>query len=401
MHIRQNYLNKIQPFVKKPVIKIITGMRRVGKSYFLLQIIAELEKSGVKKDAVLYINKESLDFDFIKSYADLDKYVNKTFSGVKGRKYLFIDEIQEIKEWEKAVVSFFAKNDFDIYITGSNAHLLSSEIATLLSGRYVEIPIYALSFQEFLQFRGDKKESTEKEFLRYLRFGGLPVLHHFEFSEENVYPYISSIYDTILLKDVISKHQIRNVHLLENITRFIFDNIGNILSAKKISDYLKSQKLRVGVETVQNYLSYLAAAYVINKVPRYDLKGKRILEIHEKYFLGDVGIRHAISGYRESDISGVLENIVYLELKRKGYKVFIGKMNDKEIDFIAEKERKRIYVQVAYLLASEKTINREFNVLRNIKDNYPKYVVSMDTVFGDDFEGIQRLHIVDFLLKDK
>jgi len=397
MHKRIKYLQKIQPFINKPVIKIITGMRRVGKSFFIKQIINELFLQKIKKSQILYINKESLDFDDIKNYQDLNIYVKKYFEKNKKQKYLFIDEVQEIQDWEKTVVSLFSEG-IDIYITGSNSHLFSSEIATKLSGRYISFPIYTLSFEEFLQFRGNKKKSLDTEFLKYLRFGGLPVLHHFSFAEEEVFNYIKSIYNTILLKDVIDKYKIRNISLLENITRFVFDNIGNIFSAKKISDYLKSQNIKVGVETVQNYLSYLSSTFVITKIPRFDIKGKKILEIHEKYFLGDTGIRHALIGYRESDINGILENIVYLELKRRGYKVFIGKIKDLEIDFIAEKAQKKIYVQVAYLLKSKNTILREFGALEKIQDNYPKFVLSMDQSFGTDYKGIQRLNIIDFLL---
>jgi predicted AAA+ superfamily ATPase len=214
-----------------------------------------------------------------------------------------------------------------------------------------------------------------------------------------VYQYISSLYNTILLKDVIKRHNIRNVNLLENITRFVFDNVGNIFSAKKISDYLKSQQMKIGVETVQNYIAYLLSTFAIHKVSRYDIKGKRLLALHEKYYLGDIGMRHALLGYREGDLAGVVENLVFLELKRRGYKVYIGKLGDKEIDFIAEKEKQKIYIQVAYMLPTFEIVDREFSVLKQIKDNYPKYVISLDTAFGDDIEGVKRINLVDFLFK--
>ena len=398
MYKRNLYLNKIRPYINKPVIKVLTGMRRVGKSYLLRSIIEDLRASNIADNQILYINKESLDFDFIRNYRDLDKYVKDCLGEVQAPKYLFVDEIQEIRQWELAITSCFAEGDFDIYITGSNAHLLSSEIATLISGRYIEIPIYSLSFEEFLLFRDKRKKSKDEEFATYLWAGGLPAIHHFDFNQEVVYQYISSIYNTILLKDVIMRNNVRNVSLLENITKYIFQNVGNIFTAKKVSDYLKSQKLRVGIETVQNYISYLVSTFAIYKVPRYDVKGKRLLELHEKYYLGDVALRHALLGYREGDISGVLENLVFLELRRRGYQVAIGKVGNQEIDFIAEKENRKIYVQVAYLLASPETIEREFSVLRSIKDNYPKYVISLDTVFGKDFAGIQRVNLIDFLL---
>ncbi len=398
MHTRNLYLGKILPFVDKPVIKVITGMRRAGKSCLLKLIIEKLEQQKEKKRSFLYINKESLDFDFIKNYRDLNEYVEGFFKPVQGNKYLFVDEIQEVIEWEKAITSFLARGDIDIYITGSNAHLLSSEISTLISGRFIEFPVYTLSFEEFLLFRDEKNMDTNTEFSNYLTFGGFPAIHHFEFNKEVIYQYINSLYSTILLKDVIKRNNVRNVNLLEKITQYIFDNVGNIFSAKKISDYMKSQKMNVGIETVQNYVSYLLSTFALHKVTRYDVKGKRRLALHEKYYMGDIGLRNALLGYKEKDISGLLENIVYLELKRRGYQLHIGKFENKEIDFIAEKEDRKIYVQVAYLLTTPETIEREFSVLKQIKDNYPKYVISMDTVFGTDFEGIQRNNLVDFLL---
>jgi len=400
MYTRNSYSEKIRPFINKPVIKVITGMRRSGKSYFVKQVIEQLIAESVPEKNILYINKESLEFDFIRDYRDLHDHVQEVFSGITDKKYLFVDEIQEIESWEKAITSFFSEGDLDIFITGSNAHLLSSEISTLISGRYIEFPIYPLGFNEFLQFRDDKRGTSEEEFRRFLRFGGLPVLHHFDFNEEVVYQYINALYSTILLKDVIKRNNIRNISLLENVTRFIFDNIGNIFSAKKVSDFLKSQRINVAVETVHNYVSHLISSFAVYKVPRYDIKGKRLLELHEKYFLGDIGFRNALLGYREQDISGILENVVFLELKRRGYQVAIGKLGDLEIDFIAEKGTQKIYIQVAYLLAHPATIDREFSVLKKIKDNYPKMVLSLDTFIGEDVDGIRRMNLIDFLMAD-
>jgi uncharacterized protein len=397
MYTRTIYTERIKPFIGKPVIKVITGMRRSGKSTFVKQIIEHLLAESVPEKNILYINKESLDFDFIRDYRDLNAYVQQSFSGNTEKKCLFVDEIQEIENWEKAVTSLFSEGEYDIYITGSNAHLLSSEISTLISGRYIEFPIYTLGFNEFLQFRDDKRETVEAEFRHYLRFGGLPALHHFDFNEEVVYQYINALYSTILLKDVIKRNNIRNISLLENITKYIFDNVGNIFSAKKVADYLKSQRIGVGVETVQNYFSYLVSSHALHKVPRYDIKGKRLLELNEKYYLGDIGFKNALLGYRDQDISGILENIVFLELKRRGYQIAIGKLGDLEIDFIAEKPNKKIYIQVAYLLAHPATIDREFSVLKKIKDNYPKIVLSLDTVIGEDVDGIRRMNLIDFL----
>jgi len=376
-------------------------MRRSGKSYFLKQIIELLRRDGIDEKNILSIDKELMDFDFIKNYQDLDRFVNEKFSSIPGHKFLFVDEIQEIIQWEKTINSLLKKGETDIFITGSNAHLLSSDLATLLSGRYIEFPIYTLSFKEFLLFRGDRKSDPVVEFKNYLRFGGLPALHHFEFIEDVVYQYIQSVYNTILLKDIIERNNVRNVHLLENINKYIFDNIGNIFSAKKVSDYLKSQRLNVGVDTVQNYIGYFLSTFAAYKVQRYDIRGKRLLEINEKYYAGDVGIRHAVLSYKESGISGFLENLVFLELKRRNYNIYIGKLGEKEIDFIAEKDSKRIYLQVSYLLSTEETIRREIAPLQEIKDNYPKYVLSMDTLLGNDFEGINRVYIPDFLLSDE
>lgn len=398
MYKRKQYLAKLSPFLAKPVIKVITGMRRVGKSYFLQQVMEKLRSDGVAEKNILYIDKESLDFEAVETYRDLNSVVKKSLTGVPGQKYLFVDEVQEIDEWERAITSLSRKRNIDICITGSNAHLLSSELATLISGRYIEFPIYALGFSEFLLFRNEAKPDREKEFLNYLRFGGMPAIHHFALEEEIIYQYVASIYNTILLKDVVKRNSVRNVDLLERINRYLFDNIGNIFSAKAIADYLKSQRLRVGVDTVQNYVSYLTGALLVHKVPRYDIKGKRLLEIHEKYYLGETGMRHALLGYREADISGILENIVFLELKRRGYRISIGKLGNREIDFIATREREKIYLQVCYLLASPETVEREFGPLQAVPDNYPKYVLSMDTAFGSDINGVRRLNLVDFLL---
>lgn len=397
MYNRDLYTKRIAGYLSTPVVKVITGMRRVGKSYFLKLIMAHLRAQGVTEARTIYIDMESLDYDFIHTYHDLNNYIRKKSKDVSGGISLFIDEIQEIENWEKCVASLLGSEKYDIFISGSNAGLLSSELATLLSGRYIEFPIYSLGLNEFVQFMGKDEKDAEELFPMFLKFGGFPALHHFDLDQEIVYQYISSLYNTILLKDVIKRHKVRNISLLENITMYAFENIGNVFSAKKLSDYLKSQRMSLGVETVQNYLSYLCATFALYKVKRYDIKGKRLLELHEKYFLGDIGLRHALLGYREADIGGILENIVFLELKRQGYEVFIGKFGTYEVDFVATRADEKIYIQVCYLLASQETVDREFRPLLAIKDNYPKYVVSMDTLFGKDYQGIRRLNIIDFL----
>ena len=399
MHKRNLYMDRIKPFINKPVVKVITGLRRVGKSYFMRLIMDDLKLQNISNKQIIYIDMESMDFDFIRNYQQLDDFIKHTLEPSPERKiYLFIDEIQEIEGWEKCIASYLGSGNYDIYLTGSNAGMLSSELATLLSGRYIEFPIYSLSFCEFLDFMGKEKMQAQNHFPLYLQYGGFPALSHFDLDKEVVYQYISSLYNTILLKDVVKRYQVRNITLLENITKYTFDNIGNIFSAKKITDYLKSQKLSIGVETVQNYLSYLCSTFALHKVQRYDIKGKRLLELHEKYYLGDIGLRHALLGYREADIAGMLENLIFLELKRRGYDIFIGKHGTREIDFIATKADDKLYIQVSYLLSSKETIEREFSPLLAIRDNYPKYVLSMDTIFGSDYDGIKRINLVDFLL---
>jgi predicted AAA+ superfamily ATPase len=398
MHNRDLYIDKIKKFINKPVIKVITGMRRVGKSCFLQLLIDEIKGQGVGSKQIIYINFDLLEFDNLRDYRALDLHIREQSAAIKKKKiYLLIDEVQEVEKWERCIESLYSDGNYDIYLTGSNANMLSSELATKISGRYVEFPIYSLSYPEFLQFTPLEKMPSDDKFKNYLIYGGFPALPHFDYDKEVIYQYISSLYSTILLKDVVKRNNLRNITLLENITRYVFDNIGNIFSSKRISDYLKSQKMSIGVETVQNYLTHLCSTYVIHKVQRYDISGKRILELYEKYYLGDISLSHSIIGYRENDISGMLENIVFLELKRRGYSVFVGKLGEYEIDFIATKDEEKFYIQVTYLLASEGTVNREFGPLLKIKDNYPKYVLSMDTIFGNDYEGIKRINLVDFL----
>ncbi len=373
-------------------------MRRVGKSCLLRLLSHELLARGMPKNNLVLIDKESMDFDDLRTDRNLHAYCDRLFKKCKGAKALCIDEVQEIQDWERAIASLGGRGDIDIILTGSNAQLLSSELATKLSGRYIEFPIYSLSFSEFLEFRGKRREYSEEEFRLYVRYGGLPALHQMELCDEVAYQYLSAIYSTILLKDIVARHSIRQVPLLEKVAQFLFDNTGQIISANRIANYLKSQRIQVGVDTVLNYLGYFQEALVAHRTQRYDIKGRHLLELHEKYYLNDIGLRHALLGYREADIAPLLENLVFLELKRRGYSVTIGKLGDREIDFIATKENAKIYIQVAYLLASAKTIEREFSPLADIPDNYPKLVLSMDPVFGADREGVRRVFLPEFLL---
>ncbi len=393
---RDEYLNFIENYIDKPIVKVLVGMRRVGKSAIIKLLINKLLKKNISASNILYINKESLEFDEIKNYKDLYRYAINYFKGIKNRKYIFIDEIQEIAEWEKSVNSFLADNYGDITISGSNSKLLSSELATLLSGRYIEIPVYPLTFKEFLQFRS-KKTDTETEFKNFLRYGGLPGIHLLPLKDDTIFAYLNSILNTVLYSDVIIRHKIRDAAVFDRVVKYLFDNIGNITTAKKIADYFKSQKVKVSVDTVLNYITYLETSLIINRVPRYDIKGKKFLEFHDKVFLNDIGLRNGLIGYREKDINGLLENIVYKELQSRGYKVSVGVLNQLEIDFIAEKQNDIKYIQVCYLLNSEDTVEREFGSLEKISNNYEKIVVSMDKFFPEERNGIFHKYLIDFL----
>ncbi|GAB6183363.1 ATP-binding protein [Thermodesulfovibrio hydrogeniphilus] len=396
---RDKYIEYIKKYLGTPVIKVLVGMRRAGKSSLIKLLINDLVLQDVPLENIVYINKESLEFEDIKTYKDLYSFVSGKLKELRGQKFIFIDEIQEIEAWEKAVVSFLAESLGDIIITGSNSHLLSSELATLITGRYIEIFVYPLSFKEFLYFRG-KTGNIEDEFKNYLKFGGLPGIHHLLFEEEVIFNYLNSVLSTILYKDVIVKNKIRDVALFDKTVRYIFDNIANVTTAKRIADYFKSQKIKASIDTILNYLKYLENALLIHKVPRYDLKGKKYLEFYDKIFLNDIGLRNGLIGYIEKDINAVLENIVYLHLKTNGYVVSIGKLNGMEIDFIAQRQNETKYIQVAYLLTDDKVIKREFENLLSIPDNYEKIVISMDKFFVKDIKGIKHKYILDFLLEE-
>jgi predicted AAA+ superfamily ATPase len=377
---RSFYLDKLKLYTGKSVIKVISGMRRSGKSVLLKHFRDYLFSAGVPDKNILMINKESLEFDFIRDYQDLNLYIRQKLSDKEGINYLLIDEIQEIDLWEKAINSFFAEGNYDITITGSNARMLSAELSTLLSGRYIEIPLYPLSFTEFRKFRAvsHSEESVKESFNLFLRYGGLPGIHTLPLTDEAVFPYLNAIFNTALLKDVVARHKIRDVEQLERITRFIFNNCGNITSAKSIADFLKSQRTRISIETVQNYLHFLTQAYMIHRVRRYD-------------------IRFGLTGYVDAGISGVLENLVYNKLLQDGYSVTTGQLGSLEIDFIAEKQEEKLYVQVAYLLDNEKTVEREFGNLLRVQDNFPKMVLSLDEYWDKTRHGILRKNIIDFL----
>lgn len=398
---RQLYTEHLKKYINTPFIKIITGIRRSGKSYLLKLLKADLIQLGIPSENIILLNFESLIHEDIKNYKMLYHYVDTLISNLEGKCYILLDEIQEVLDWELALKSFLVDFNCDVYITGSNANLLSSELATYLSGRYVELSIYPLSFNEYLNFltmtEWKNTPDVNASFYDYLKYGGFPALHFMLNDEDLRYQYLKGIYNSVLLKDVIQRNNIRDSELLERIIRFTMDNIGNILSAKKISDFLKNQGRKLSTETVYNYLAALEQAFVLYKVSRYDLKGKKILETQEKYYVSDLGLRHALIGYHDNDISGLLENIVYLELLRRGFQVYIGKQGDLEVDFVAIKNDNRLYIQVTYLLASESTIEREYAPLLQISDNYEKIVLSLDSYFPSNRDGIKWINLIHFL----
>ena len=394
---REDYINKIAPFIHKDVIKILVGQRRVGKSYMLFQLIDHI-KSIDDRHEVIYINKEMHDFEFIKNASDLLDYVHKKTDKNRNN-YIFIDEVQEIQNFEKAIRSLLVEGGYDVYCTGSNANLLSSEIATHLAGRYLEFEIFCLSYDEFLKFHN--LEDNHDSLLKYIKYGGLPFLIHLKLEEHIIYDYLNNIYKTILYKDIIARHRVRNTAFLERLVEYLAENTGSLVSAKKISDFLKSQKINISPNVVLNYLSYLVSAFFVFKVPRADIQGKKIFEIGEKYYFEDLGLRHAIRGYRQADIGKILENLVFLHLKISGYTIYTGKLTDKEIDFVCTRENEKLYVQVAYHITDQKVHKREFGNLQMIRDNHPKIVVSMDEMMGKGYKGIKHLHLRQFLTEYK
>lgn len=389
------YLERIKPFVNTQMIKVIVGQRRVGKSYLLFQLMDDIRIDSPDAD-IIYINKELFEFDQIKTYADLINYVSATRRNTEEKCYLFIDEIQDIEDFEKALRHFFAENSYDIYCTGSNATMLSGELATFLSGRYIEFKVYGLTYREFLQFH--QLEDSAEAFSRYYRFGGLPYLAGLPFKEHLIMEYLRNIYNTIILKDVVNRYNIRNVRQLQDLTVYLADTIGNLFSANKISECLKSQRIDMLPKTILEYLTYLSNAYFVRRVRPTDIQGKKQFQIGEKYYFEDLGIRNAIRPFRATDIEQVLENVVCHHLLVSGYTLYIGRDGAKEVDFVAERGGEKLYVQVAYSVVDPKTHEREFGNLLAIQDNYPKIVVTMDELEGASYQGIAQVPIRKFLL---
>ncbi len=399
---RQTYIEMIEPFVDKPFIKVINGLRRSGKSTLLLMLIKRLEKKGVLNQNIIFINFESFEYSEINNASALHAYIKDKISNNK-KYYLFFDEIQEVTDWEKAVNSFMVDFDVDIYITGSNSRLLSSELSTYLAGRYVEFHIQTLSFSEYCGFPAASSLDTNDPYVLfedYRRKGGFPAIHLAPYPLESALKIALDIYSSAILRDTVQRFQIRNIELLERVVKFVLDNIGSSFSAKSVADYFKAQQRKLDINTIYNYLNALESSYIIYRVPRYDVKGKEILKTQEKYFMGDISFLYALMGVKDRFISGVLENLVMLEFKRRGYGIYVGKLDQLEIDFVGEKNGVKVYVQVAYLLPEKKTIDREFMPLLSIKDNFPKYVVTMDEKWKDNVEGVIHMHIADFLLSE-
>lgn len=396
---REIYMKRIRPFINTELIKVFTGIRRSGKSVMLELVKNELKKSGVSDKNFLCINFEQFSNSELLDAKILHKRIVEFQKSADGKIYLFFDEIQEVDGWEKCINSCRVDFDCDIYITGSNAKLLSGELATYLAGRYVEFVIYPFSFAEFLEMNRQKNSQIDKSacFTAFLKTGGMPFLANFLGDDSAKNQYLMDIYNSVVLKDVVKRNNIRDVDTLERIIAYAFSNIGHIFSATSLSKYFKSEKRNISHDTILNYLKFCADAFLIYKISRYDLEGKKVLTVNEKYYCADHGLREAVFGKNTQNIDQILENIVCLELLRRNFKVFVGKKDESEIDFIAERNGVKIYVQVAYLLVSEETVRREFSVYDSIKDNFPKYVVSMDE-FDFSRNGIIHRNIRDFLL---
>lgn len=391
---REYYMKQIRPFINTDLIKVLTGIRRSGKSVMLQLIQEELLSQQVRPDQMISLNFEDLANLPLCQPMALYQWIADKAAAIKGKIYIFLDEIQEVTNWERVINSLRVAFDVDIYLTGSNAKLLSGELSTYLAGRYVQFVIYPFSYQEFIL--ANQLDDTPQAFQKYLLFGGMPFLMNLHFQEGPSRQYLQDMYNSVILKDIVQRNNLRDVDLLERIIGYALSSIGHVFSASNITKYLKSEHRKVSNDTVLNYLNACTTAYLFYKIPRQDLLGKKLLSINEKYYFVDHGLREAVYGHNARDIDQILENIVCLELLRRGYTVTIGKTGNFEVDFIAEKGNRKCYVQVTYLLASPETIEREFRVYKDIKDNYPKYVVSMDELdFSQD--GIQHYNIRKFL----
>jgi len=396
---RETYISQIRPFIGGDLIKVLTGIRRSGKSVMLELIQNELAAHGVSDSQIIKYNFEDMNNTHLCTAEALHNEVTGKIAGISKKAYLFFDEIQEVYQWEKCINSIRVEFECDIYITGSNAKLLSGELATYLAGRYIEFVIYPFSFREFLEHYTSffSEEKKHEVFKKYLTIGGMPYLGNLRYQYEPAHLYLRELFNSVVLKDIVKRNSVRDVDLLERIISYIFSNIGTTFSAAAISKYFKSENRVTAPETILNYINYCVEAFLLYQVRRQDLQGKKLLTVNEKYYIADHGLREAVFGGNTKDINLVLENIVYLELLRRGYSVTIGKINTKEVDFICEKKNEKLYIQVCYMLASEETIAREFGIYKSIHDNFEKYVLSLDEL-DMSRDGIKHRYIPDFLL---
>ena len=396
---RPLYVDKIMAYVDTPFVKILTGVRRCGKSTILKMIMERLKtERNIPEDRIISCRFDSMEYEDMTAkqiYTLLKEKLSPA-----GKTYLFLDEVQEIKGWEKIVNSLASDFDVDLYITGSNSRVMSSEIATYLTGRYVSFRIFTLSFGEYLMFKSKFANVGEPktELANYVRLGGFPATHLQAYSQDEIYTIVRDIYNSTIFSDIVKRNQVRKIDQLERVVKYTFSNVGNTFSAKSIADYLKSERRSLDNETVYSYLDKLEKAYLLHRCSRYDLQGKEILKTQEKFYLADVALRYSVLGYNADSVASSLENIVYLELCRRGYTVYVGKTSDGEIDFVAIRQNEKIYVQVTQEINSEKTEKREYNRLLEIPDNYPKFVLTTDEFAGGNYEGIKTMHIADFLL---
>lgn len=399
MIYRPLYVDKIMAFVDTPFVKILTGVRRCGKSTILKMIMNKLrEERDIPDERIVSYRFDSMEYEDMTAkqmFAELKGRLSE-----KGKTYLFLDEMQEIKGWEKVVNSLASDYDVDIYVTGSNSRMMSSEIATYLTGRYITFYIYTLSFEEYLDFKSKHTVllAPKAELAEYIRLGGFPATHLQNYTQDEVYTIVKDIYNSTIFSDIVKRNQVRKIDQLERVVKYTFQNVGNTFSAKAISDYLKSEQRKLDNETVYSYLEKLEKAYLLHRCSRYDLQGKEVLKTQEKFYLADTSLRYSVLGYRPDSVASSLENVVYLELCRRGYTVNIGKIEDGEIDFVAVRQNEKLYVQVTQEIRSEKTEKREYERLLQIKDNYPKYVLRTDEFASGNYEGIKTMHIADFLL---
>lgn len=398
---RDSYLNQLEAFKDKQIIKVITGIRRCGKSVLMEQFMSRLKKDGVTDEQIIFIKLDDMEFEDLLDYKNLYVHIKNRLT--KKRNYIFIDEVQLCKDFQKPVESFFSNPNCDIYLTGSNADVLSGELATLLSGRYITIEMQPLVFSEYLEqskkYESEKNNpSIEQKFFDYEKFGGFPFTLQLEKNTENINQYLNGIYNTIIVKDIARRHQINDISTLESVIKFIFSNTANILSSKKIADTLTSGGRKVSQPTVENYLHFLQECFLIYRVERFDVRGKEILKSLAKYYIADSGLRNTLLGYRNIDTGHLLENLVFLELKKRRYKIFVGKNQEAEIDFVLEKQNQIIYVQVSESIKEKETFNRELGAFKNINDNYPKIIITSDRIPNTDFNGIKIINSYDFFM---